>query len=129
MKKYQTTLTGDDLGFFYAILYQYEKEGGKQNGYNFNKIPPSIKSSIKRICNKKYIQFPLNDNEIIIKGKFESKLFIKQIRNAFAHACIEVDSNENYIINKSLKQKCSISGKINREIFKKFVNAILNTRK
>ena len=131
MELYCPTLQEEDLKFFYGILYQYEKES-KHIGYNYTDVPKEFSSKINLIHDKKKnlikLKYSDKENELIFKGTGVSVCILKNLRHAFAHACIERD-NGNYIINKHLNPKCRICGKVNRELFISLIEEIIKTRK
>lgn len=131
MKQYKHNLGIDDLTFFYQILYQFEKECS-HCGYDYSKVIDKVKSKINLIhdTKKKKISFsmPQAPNNLVLKsnGNVSSPL-VKQVRNAFAHALIEVEADK-YIINKELNPKCKLCGIVEKDVFKEFIKAIQSTR-
>ena len=131
MKKYKYNLRIDDLTYFYQILYQFEKENC-HCGYDYSKVNAKVKSKINLVhdTKKKKISFimPPASNNLVLKGCGSiSYPLIKQVRNAFAHALIEVEADK-YIINKELNSKCKLCGIVEKEVFKELLNAIQSTR-
>lgn len=131
MKLYRSTLQEEDLMLFYGILYQYEKET-KHSGYQYGNVPKDISSKIILVHDRKKhpitLKYSDKENELMFKGTAISVCILKNLRHAFAHACIERE-DDYYIINRHLNPKCRICGKVNRELFMNLIEEIIKTRK
>ncbi len=130
MNKYISTLDANDMKFFYSILYQYEREDS-HIGYDSRKIDKKTRNKVNLIHGTKRkkvtLAMPKEENTLVFKDKKVCEPILRNLRHAYAHACIEVEG-ENYIINKKLGSKCRLCGRINKIILQEFVNAIVQTR-
>lgn len=130
MCRFNSNLKGTDLTFLYGVLYQYEKET-KHKGYNYNKMDKQVQNSVtiknKTSTKKVVFAMPSSPNTIVINCKCICVPLLTHLRHAVAHACIEKVGSE-YIINQHCNPKCKICGRVNVNVFKKYINAIIATR-
>lgn len=118
-------LQGDELTFFYNILYQHESEGN-HNGFKLRKLPKNLRQVL---CPSAGNISKSNElNKVYFVGKTAAD-FLRHIRNSFAHCNIQYDKKKNsYVLSDEYRKKCTMYGQIEKEILENIITILNKTR-
>ena len=131
-------LNEKEVQYFYNLLYILERVT-KYKGFNISHIPLEIKKTIN--LNPNYLEnskipIPSDRNTINYWGKSNhSKYLLKHIRNSFAHGLLESRGDSFFFLDippgkeneKNLEDVASMIGSMDKDVFYKMMEAVLNT--
>lgn len=130
MNDYIPELTSDEAWTFYKVLYRYEKEqkeSRKHKGYDWGKVNPQLKESIKidHSFNSGAVPETTENNTLNFKCKTVASDFLKHVRHAFAHNGISPDGNFYVITSYDKAKHCSMSGRVDKNLLEELINEVI----
>lgn len=121
-------LRGNEVEFFYSILSQYESEKNHK-GYNYSRIDKGLQAKISLFLKTSPIAKPKDNNTIYYTGHTKVASLLKHVRNSFAHCNITSDDKENtFSFYDEYNGLCTMSGSMDKTLFKKLIYEINKTR-
>ena len=117
----------EELPFFYNILYRYEAE--ERKGLNYQFVEKELRSVVNLQYKQKDVSGPISPNTIRYSGGCVSVDLLRHVRNAFAHGNIRSDDSKNiYSFYDEWHGQCNMKGIMNKDVFRKLINAIFETK-